>query len=375
MSDPSAPISRPVTATAAPDRAFRQKVVQAALIVAAIVAIMAVMWKLTGVVLMIFGAAVIAVLIDTAARPFRRLGLGYTPSIFAGLLASFALIGVIGYWFGNDVAAQAEAVQGNIARAIPAVQSWVEQRVGPDAFSKIAPAPGTIVSRLISFGSGTFGLITNAVVLLIGAIYLALDPSTYVRGFAKLFPRHLAHRVQRALVASGEALRRTLLGQFVTMIVNAILTMIGLSLIGMPSAVALGVILGLCNFVPMIGPFIGAIPGLLIALTLGPKMLMWTAIVYLVVQQFEGNVLTPMVQKRAVNVPPALLIFLLAGFGILFGIPGTLLAAPMAVVLYVLVASLWSRDTLGHKVDLPPALDDAADRYAGREDDGPAATA
>ena len=131
---------------------------------------------------------------------------------------------------------------------------------------------------------------------------------------------------------------------------------IGLMIVGVPSAGALGLISGLTNFIPLVGPFIGAVPGLLISFADNPDKIFWAALVYFVAQQIEGNVLTPIVQRHAVAIPPAVLIFALGAMGTLFGTIGIVLAAPLTVIIYTLVAKLWSRETLGHEVD---ALEDA----------------
>lgn len=107
------------------------------------------------------------------------------------------------------------------------------------------------------------------------------------------------------------------------------------------------------NFVPLIGPFVGAIPALLLSFMQDPTSVIWTGVAILVIQQLEGNLITPLVQRRAVSVPPAMILFAIAGFGILFGWPGIILAVPLTVASMVVIQKLWIQRTLGEKTVVP----------------------
>jgi predicted PurR-regulated permease PerM len=102
----------------------------------------------------------------------------------------------------------------------------------------------------------------------------------------------------------------------------------------LPSPLALGVIAGFAEFIPYAGPFIASIPALLVASALGWSEMVWTAIAYIAIQQFEGNVLLPMVQRRLLSIPPALILLSILSVGTLFGLAGVLLAAPISVIIY-----------------------------------------
>jgi predicted PurR-regulated permease PerM len=121
----------------------------------------------------------------------------------------------------------------------------------------------------------------------------------------------------------------------------------------MGSAVALGLLAALLEFIPFVGPIVAAIPAVLIALTLSPELALSVVILYTVVQQVEGNVLQPIVQQYAVDLPGVVLIFSLIAFGTLFGVIGIIFAAPLAVVTYVMVKKLYVRETLGTATPIP----------------------
>ena len=144
------------------------------------------------------------------------------------------------------------------------------------------------------------------------------------------------------------------------MLVVGLLTGFGLWLLGMPSFLVLGLMAGVLEFIPFAGPIIAAVPAVLLALAAGPEMTFWVILLYLAVQQFEGNVLTPLVQQYAVDLPGAVLLFSLIGFGTLFGTLGIILAAPLAVVTMVLVKRLYVIETLHTPTPIPGEGEHAA---------------
>ena len=120
-----------------------------------------------------------------------------------------------------------------------------------------------------------------------------------------------------------------------------------------PAALALALLAGLAQFVPLIGPIVAAIPALLIALAEGWQIALWTLLLYVAIQQVESNLITPLVQRQAVALPPAITLFAVVAFGVLFGPLGILFATPLAVVAFVAVKELWVRDTLGEPTEVP----------------------
>jgi predicted PurR-regulated permease PerM len=126
-----------------------------------------------------------------------------------------------------------------------------------------------------------------------------------------------------------------------------VLTWGGLALLGMPLALVLAVIAFIFDFVPFVGPIVAAIPAVLLAVLEGPQMVLYVALIYLGVQQVESYLVVPIVQQRTVAVPPTLLLLSALLGGVLFGLPGTIIATPALVVLITLVKELYVKDTLG----------------------------
>ncbi|MEK8123047.1 AI-2E family transporter [Methylocystis sp. IM4] len=116
---------------------------------------------------------------------------------------------------------------------------------------------------------------------------------------------------------------------------------------------ALGVIAGVTEFVPYLGPIVAAIPAVLVAVTLSPTAIAWTIAAYVLIHQTEGHLVTPLIQRQMVYIPPAVILFGIAAISSLFGLAGTIFAAPLTVSLFVLIKKLYVRDSLGEATALP----------------------
>jgi predicted PurR-regulated permease PerM len=169
----------------------------------------------------------------------------------------------------------------------------------------------------------------------------------------KLVPAGKRSLIGEAMMDSERALRLWLKGQLIAMIIVGVLTGVGLWLLGVPSAMVLGLLAGLLEFIPFAGPIISAIPAILIALAAGPDLALWVALLYVAVQQLEGALVQPLVQQYAVELPGVVLLFALIAFGTVFGAIGVILAAPLAVVTYVLVKRLYVQEALDTPTPIP----------------------
>jgi predicted PurR-regulated permease PerM len=202
---------------------------------------------------------------------------------------------------------------------------------------------GATVSRIAKGTITAFGGILDALLVIVTALYLAANPEAYVRGALRLLPPASRPRVAHALADAAAKLRRWLLGQLASMTVVGIATGIGLAIAHVPMPFALGLLSGLLDFVPVVGPLVAAVPGVLVAFTQGPDVALWAIVVYGVVQFTEGHFIVPMVQRWAVSLPPAMGLLGAVVFGILFGAIGVLFAMPLLVALVSLVQDLYVR--------------------------------
>lgn len=153
-----------------------------------------------------------------------------------------------------------------------------------------------------------FDALQATVVIAVAAVYLAAGPAFYRKGMGRMFSPDLRSHTIPAIDLIGTPLKLWLLGQFCLMVLVGVLAYIALTIIGIPNALALAVVAGLTEAMPYIGPFIGAIPAVLVALTVDLNAALWTAGAYFIIQMVEGYVTTPLTQRYFVTVPPAVIL-------------------------------------------------------------------
>ena len=332
--------------------------VRRVLIVLGLAALFFLVWELRILLLMLFGAIVIASIFravaDTICHYTRLPNAVSTALAILLVLGSLAALAAV---FGSHVAQQVATLK----ETLPAAWKTLEQRVGDIGLSDqldrlvatiTTPGGGSLSGfgrMLISIGGG----IADFVVVIFAGIYLATQPNFYRVGAIKLVPPARRKIAAEAMLESERALRLWLKGQAVAMLVVGLLTGFGLWVLGMPSAFTLGLVAGVLEFIPFAGPILAAVPAILLALAVSPELALWVTLLYIAVQQFEGNVLTPVVQQYAVDLPGAVLLFSLIGFGTLFGTLGVILAAPLAVVPLALVKRLYVIETLDTPTPIP----------------------
>jgi predicted PurR-regulated permease PerM len=334
--------------------------VQKLLIAVAIGALALILYRWHHVFLLAFGAMLVAVVLRSLADPIRRrTPLSASASLGVAVIAVIALLVALGWFVGAQVSSQLTQLQSDLPAAWTAAQrqigsyaagQWLLQRLhaasGPTSGS-LGPLAGRI-GHVTGVGVEAVG---EFVVVLVAGVYFAAQPALYREGLLKLVPLGARGRLGEAVEACAVALRKWLLGAGAAMLAMGVLTGVGTWLLGLPAPIALGLLSGAAEFVPIVGAAVSAIPGLLLAATLGPQRLVWTLVFYLAVHQFEGHVLIPLIQRRVVAVPPALTLFSVVGFGVLFGPVGVVFATPLAVVVLVLVQRLYIREQDGE----PPA--------------------
>lgn len=325
-----------------------------AAIVVMVVAILGVAWlllELSGFLLLVFAALVLAAIFDAMTRKLSALtrmkrGFALTLSV----VALVAVFGGVFALFGTQLAREFDTIREGVPPAVDQVRGLLERAgLGEPARDMLDRGSGDVSSLLsraggyaLTFGNG----LANFVLVFVGAIFIASDPAVYRRGLLLLMPRRAEDTVAAALDDASRGLRGWMIGQAVSSLVVAALTWGGLWLLGVPASGGLGLIAGLLDVIPMIGPIIAGVPAVLLAFTVSPATALWTIGLFLLVQQLQGNFLQPMIQKHAVAVPPAVLLFAVVAAGLLFGFLGVLLAAPLTVVIFVLVQRIYVRTLL-----------------------------
>ncbi|MES2495973.1 MAG: AI-2E family transporter [Pseudomonadota bacterium] len=338
------------------DRPYR--ISHIAIATVTVIAIVGVAWllvTLAGFLTLVFAALVLAAIFDAMARWVSRVtrmsrGFALALSVLALLCLFFAVFAL----FGAQLTSEFDTIRDSIPPALEQVRILLDRvGLGEPADDLLDQGSGDISKLAAQAGGYALAAgngLANFVLVFVGAIFIASDPAVYRRGVLLLMPDRAEDTAAAALDDASRGLRGWMVGQAVSSLVVAAFTWGGLALLGVPAAGGLGLIAGLLDVIPMIGPIIAGVPAVLLAFTVSPATALWTIGLFLLIQQLQGNFLQPLIQKQAVNVPPAVLLFSVLAAGLLFGFLGVLLAAPLTVVLYVLVQRIYVRTLLGKDI-------------------------
>ncbi len=309
-------------------------------------------WQLLDLIMLAFGAVIVATaLMGLASMLERHARLPAKMSVVTALLLVVFMITALALLVGDPLAEQFEVLRQRLPAAVDAVTKWLNSyRLGVAALQHIEEARSNEASswaiRVAGAAGSTFGALGGAALMLVMGLYLAVAPRVYRDGLVRLLPVSLRERVGEALDACGNALSRWLLGQSISMLFVGATTAIGLWLMDVPLALSVGVLSGLLAFIPFFGAIAGGLLAVLLGFMQGPETALYVLILAMVIQQVEGNVLMPLVERWAVGLPPVLGIAATVMFGALFGLLGALLAAPAMIVLMVLVQRLYVKGVL-----------------------------
>jgi len=210
---------------------------------------------------------------------------------------------------------------------------------------------GAVSRYLFSFLTSTVAVITGILLILFVSIYIGSAPDLYRRGLLHMIPHRARPRAEVVLEAVGLTLRRWLRAQLIAMAVIGVVTTLGLWALDVKAAFALGIIAGLLEFIPLIGPLLSAIPAVAMAFLDSPQKALFVILLYAGIQFLENHLLIPMVMQEGVDLPPVLTLIGLALMGVVFGFLGMLIAVPLLAAIVTAVKLLYVEDVVGDEVE------------------------
>ncbi|HEX7389743.1 MAG TPA: AI-2E family transporter, partial [Acidiphilium sp.] len=314
------------------------------------------LWALSDVVLLVFAAVLFAVLL-------RGVVLGLARLLHVPLGVSFVIVGILilailfGFarFFGPRFISEGQQLIKEIFSYAVQMQHryansfWMhilkESMSGKSSFGIEEMTP-----KLLTI---TFGTVGGTLLLVVTALYLAISPRLYMNGAVLLVPTAHRTRARQILRLTGYTLRYWMLGQLVDMLVVGVLTTLGLFLLGVPLALALGVLAGVFTFVPYFGAIMAGLPAVIVASTMGMTTILWVILLYLGCHLVEGYIVAPLISHRTVRLPPAVTMLAMAILGELYSLPGVLIATPLTAVTILWVKELYVRDFLETPLDNP----------------------
>jgi predicted PurR-regulated permease PerM len=366
-------------------------VLRATALVTSYVLVLALVWTAREIALTAFLGVLFGLAVGSAADRLARFriprGIGAPLVVFAFLGALFG----VGAALAPTVRTQVAELRTRVPEAVDRIEAWVNARPGvaglflggkevaaaptaanaPAATGRardgvpvaaVARAP-TLRERITEQLSGTarylFPFLSSTVtvaaglfLILVLAIYVGADPALYHVGLMHLFPHGSRERAGVVLTRVATVLRKWLVTQLIAMVVIGVVSTITLLALGVKAAVALGVIAGLLEFVPTVGPILAAVPAIAMGFLDSPEKALTVGLAYLVIQQLEGHVLIPMLMKEGMDLPPALTIVAQAVMALLFGFLGLMVAVPLLAVVIVPIKLLYVEGVVGDVEEL-----------------------
>lgn len=364
----------------------------ASLVIAMYVAVR-VLWVANALFLTAFLGILIGLAVSAGVDQLTRWRLPRGLSAGLIVITFFALLVGFGVWMAPTLHDQGIELRRRLPDAIDRVEAWVNSRrngligllfssLGPDsAQSGAAPSPaapttaaapqpsaatdsirvastlrqrlGGQMSRvghyLFPFLSSTLEVVSGLFIIIFLSVYIAADPAMYRRGIMHLFPHGRRERMASVLSAVAAVLRRWLITQLIAMLTIGVVSTIVLAVLGVKAAFALGLLSGLFEFIPTVGPIVSSLPAIAMGFLDSPEKAASVAIAYIGIQFLENHLLIPLLMKGGINIPPVLTILSQALMAILFGFLGLMCAVPLLAAVITAVKMLYVEDVVGDK--------------------------
>lgn len=326
-----------------------------------LLAIAYLLWSGIHVLLLIFAGVLFAIFLWSPSDwVSRRTRMGHRWSLAVVGVLLFVLLGGLTWLLANRLLNQFAKLEQQVPQSLNEIRESLEATPWGRNLLERAPqaaealSPEGVFARLTRLVSGVFGFLMASIVIVIVGIFGSAEPELYKSGLLYLVPSAQRRRVEEALGAVVFNLRWWLVGQLCLMVVMGATTAVGLGLMGIPLALTLGLIAGILEIIPYIGPWVSVVPAALIALPMGSGHVVMVLLLYLGLHILEGYVLVPLIQRRAIHLPPALTLGAQILLGELLGVLGLLVAAPLTVSAVVFVKMLYVKDALGEQsVEVP----------------------
>jgi predicted PurR-regulated permease PerM len=326
-----------------------------AVVLAAVLLVLGLLFRqLATLMLAVLITVIIAIPLSAGTTRLERRGIPRPLGAFATLLGALAVVaGVLALIIPTFIDQANEFVD-----EVPTIVHDLEQTVGDitgnrpsevgdsvqDFLQRYTDKPERLIGPITSIGLSVAAVLGALIVILITAYYMAVRPQPLVDGALRLVPpsrrRHARHVMERLRTAWIGWMQ----GVAFDMFISGTLLYIGLRIVGLDFAILFAVLTALLVVIPYFGAIIGAIPPVLFALTDSPGKALAVLVVYVLVQQIEGNVIIPVVMSRTTRLHPALIAIGVVVVGNLFGIVGLFVAVPIISAAVILTEEIWVRE-------------------------------
>jgi predicted PurR-regulated permease PerM len=319
-------------------------------------------WQTVSSLLIVFAGVLFAAFLDAAARALAPvLRLNRTLRLALVLLLLTALTGFGLVWGAGMLPEQTRL----LLKVMDAQLDIVQQHLLTYGVDVLGPEWGRDFTQWLFSDQGRFlrhaqlvlggasTVLTSALVIVFLGILFAFDPTSHRDSLVLLARQPYRARVRAVMDEMGKVMRFWFVGQLINIILMTLCVWLALYLIRLPGPFVLGLQAGLSNFIPYLGPIVAAIPIALVAMPLGASSLAWAVVIYTVIQSVEGYVIGPLIQRQAIDTPPAWTLAAIVLLGALFGVLGIALAMPLVAIGRVAVIRFYVEDYLGDSPGQP----------------------
>lgn len=285
----------------------------------------------------------------------RRTRLPYGASLALVLLVLVGAIAGFVAWTGPRVADQFRELETAVGEGVDQARAWfegssvgreVQERVGA-LDEQISSRSGEMIGAAQRGVASGISLVADIVIVIFLGVFFAASPRRYVEGALLLAPRPRRARLREVIHGAVGTLRSWFVARLFLMVMLGIAFGGALAIMGVPLALPIGVLTGALAFIPFLGAILSLLPALAVAFLQGPDKALQVLVVYLVLQFIDTNIVEPVVESRAVRLPPALVVLAQLVSVVYFGAVGVLIATPLLVVVVVAVHMLYLEDVLG----------------------------
>jgi predicted PurR-regulated permease PerM len=313
-------------------------------------------WQTVSSLLIVFAGVLFAAFLDAAARALAPvLPLNRTLRLTLVLLLLTALAGFSLVWGAGKLPEQTRILLKVMDSQLDILQkhllTYGVDLLGPewgrDFTQWMFSDQGRFFRHAQFVLGGASSVVTGALVIVFLGILFAFDPTSHRESLVMLAKQSYRARMRAVMDEMGKVLRFWFVGQLIRIILMTLCVWGALYLLGLPGPFVLGLQAGLSNFIPYLGPIVAAIPIALVAMPLGGSLLVWAVVIYTVIQSIEGYVIGPLIQRQAVDTPPAWTLVAIVLLGALFGVMGIALAMPLVAIGRVAIIRFYVEDYLG----------------------------